>query len=315
MPIAIDSESAAPIETPVKTDEDGRAQRLIRSSDTVTISSLYPAISFTPVSGQAMELFLAGDVTIKAQRLVEQQGICRQLNDRSEEELVYRFFNITDEALTVETDEYLNQFTSPSGTPLAVQAPQVFESGEGKFTLALSELRSPISESSNIGATWRFLASELSFSFRETIDPNPIPVCEGAIVSPCSPIPDQALQAVVERATAELTSLFNYATKIKKKMRGVGARLPYPRTGAVAIRNIRVLVSTLRGRTYTCGVAPYHCRQARFPRAALEKHFETIFSSPPSVKQKEFKRYGNGAIKRFRRFLAERFPSDSYICE
>jgi hypothetical protein len=315
MPIAIDSESTAPIETPMKTDEDGRVQRLIRSSDTVTISSLYPAISFTPVSGQAMELFLAGDVAIRAQRLVEQQATCRQLNDRFEEEIVYRFFNITDAALTVETDEYLNQLTSPSGTPLAVQAPQVFESGEGKFTLSLSDLRSPHTGGGEIGATWKFLASESSFSFRENIDPNPLPICEGAIDSPCSPIPDQALHEVVDRATAELTSLFNYSTKIKKKVRGVGPRMPYVRTGAVAIRNLRVLVSSLRGRTYTCGIAPHSCRQARFPRVALEKHFETIFSSPPPIRQREFKRYENGAIKRFRRFLAKRFPPESYICE
>lgn len=315
MRIAIDSESSTPAETPIKTDEDGRVQRLIRSSDTVTISSLYPAIAFTPVSGQAMELFLAGDVSIKAQRLVEQNGTCRQLNDRAEEEIVYRFFNITDASLTIETDEYLNQFTSPSGTPLAIQAPQVFESGEGQFSVPLTDLRSPEPGDGEVGAIWRFLASESSFSFREKIDPNPIPVCEGAIVSPCSPIPDQALQAVVDRTSAELTSLFNYSTKIKKKMKGVGRRLPYVRTGATALRNIRVLVSTLKGKTYTCGVAPYSCRQVQFPRVALEKQFETIFASAPSVKQKEFQRYRSGAIKRFRKFLAERFPPYSYICE
>jgi hypothetical protein len=315
MPIAIDSESSTPIETPMKTDEDGRVQRLIRSSDTVTISSLYPAISFTPVSGQAMELFLAGDVAIKAQRLVEQNGTCRQLNARSEEEIVYRFFNITDAALTVETDEYLNQFTSPSGTPLAVQAPQVFESGEGQFTLPLSGLRSPEAASNEIGATWKFLASESSFSFRENIDPNPLPVCEGAVDSSCSPLSDQALQAVVSRTSAELTSLFDYGRRIKRNLQRSGPRLPYVRTGAVALRNIRVLVASLKGRTYTCAVAPYRCRQAQFPRVDLEKHFESIFAAQPSIKQKDFRRYGNKAIKRFRKFLAGRFPPNSYICE
>lgn len=315
MPIAIDSESMTPVETPIKTDEDGRVERLIRSSDTVTISSLYPAIAFTPVSGQAMELFLAGDVSIHAQRLVEQNGTCRQLNDQAQEEIVYRFFNITDSTLTIETDENLNQLRYADGTPLAIQAPQTFESGEGQFIVPITEFKNAETGTNIIGGTWKFLASDSTFSFRDTIDPNPVPVCEGAIVSPCAPVDDAALQAVIDRTSSEVTALFIYSTKLKKKMGASGGRLPYVRTGATAIRNIRSLVSQLRGKTYTCGIAPYRCRQAQFPRVTLEKHFEAIFASTPSAKQKEFRRYGNSAIKRFRTFMAQRFPSYSYICE
>jgi hypothetical protein len=262
-----------------------------------------------------MELFLAGDVAISAQRLVEQSGSCRRLNDQAQEEIIYKFFNFTDATLNIERDENLNYLTSPSGTPLAVQVPQIFESGEGQFTVPLSELRSPESEVDQIGATWKFLGSESSFSFRENFDPNPVPVCEGEIISPCAPIPDAVLQSIIDRTSAEIKSLFNYGTKIRKKTRIAKSRLPYVRTGATALRNIRSLVLTLKGKTYACGVAPYDCRQAQFPRVSLEKHFETIFSSSPPLKKKQFRRYGLGAIKRFRKFLSERFPSDAYICE
>jgi hypothetical protein len=142
-----------------------------------------------------------------------------------------------------------------------------------------------------------------------------VPLCEGAIVSPCSPISDIALQSIIDRASSELTSLFKYSVRMRKKTSGGSLRLPYLRTGASALRNIRGTVSSLKGKTYTCGVTPLYCRQARFPRTSLEKHFQTIFSQTPSKRQKEFQRYGTSAIKRFKKFLAERFSDDSYICQ
>ena len=315
MPLAIDSESSPPVETPFKTNEDGRVERLIRSSDTVTISSLYPAIAFTPVSGQAMELFLGGDVPINAQRLVEQSGACRQLNDEAKEEVVYKFFNITDTTLTIEIDENLNTLVYPDGTPLAVPPPQTFASGQGEFVIPLEEFRSPEMGRNTIAGNWKFLASESVFSFQDRIEQNPLPVCEGAIVGPCSPLDDSTLKTIADRTTSEPTSLFNYSTRITKKIQKKSARLPYIRTGAVALRNIRSLASSLRGKTFNCGIAPYRCRQAPFPRIVFEKHFETIFSSQPPAKQKEFRKYGNGAIKRFRAFMAKNFPQSVYICE
>lgn len=315
MPLAIDSESSPPVETPFKTNEDGRVERLIRSSDTVTISSLYPAIAFTPVSGQAMELFLGGDVAINAQRLVEQSGACRQLNDEAKEEVVYTFFNITDSALTIEIDENLNTLVYPDGTPLAVLPPQTFASGQGEFVVPIEEFRSPEMGSNTIAGNWKFLASESAFSFQDRIEQNPLPVCEGAIVGPCSPLDDSTLKTIADRTTSELTSLFNYSTRITKKIQKKSARLPYIRTGAMALRNIRSLASSLRGKTFNCGIAPYRCRQAQFPRTVFEKHFETIFSSQPPAKQKEFRKYGNSAIKRFRAFMAKNFPQSVYICE
>jgi len=83
----------------------------------------------------------------------------------------------------------------------------------------------------------------------------------------------------------------------------------------MALRNIRSLATSLKGKTFNCGVAPFRCRQAPFPRTVFEKHFETIFSSEPPAKQKEFRKYGNGAIKRFRAFMAKNFPQSLYICE
>jgi hypothetical protein len=315
MPIAIDSESSTPVETPMTTDEQGRVQRLIRSSDTVTISSLYPAISFTPISGQAMELSLMGDVAVSAQRLVEQSGSCRQLNDQAQEEIVFKFFNITDATLNVETDENLNYFTSASGTPIAIQSPRKFESGPGQFSVLLSELRGSEGADGSIGARWKFLASESSFSFRENIDLNPVPVCEGAIINPCSPVSDQALDAIFERAAAEVKSLFNYSVKIRKKNQVTKSRLPYMKTGATALRNIKGLVLSLRGKTYTCATTLGRCRQSQFPRRELERHFEAIFNQAPPVAQKQFHRYGKSAADRFRKFLTQRLSSDAYICE
>jgi hypothetical protein len=313
--VAIEGESSEPLETPIRTDGDGVAKRLIRSSDTVSISSLVPGIEFTPVTGDAMTLYLGGTLDIAASRLVESESICRQVNSIAEEEVLYRYFNVTDTTIEVVRDDFMNSIVRADGTPAAVQAPESYSSGPGAFSIPMEAFRGSDPSAVVVGGTWKFLGSEQNFSFNPSTEGNPIPLCESEIVDSCRPLADSHLQQAVTRAQQEIFALFSYVARLQMKTRGQTVRLPYQRTGAKALRSIIATIRPLNGRVYSCPTPPPGCNKAEFPSAELGRTFRTIFGESPPALAARVERFGKKARKRYGQHLSNQFPPSVYVCK
>ncbi len=315
LPIAIEGESSIPLETPIRTDDEGIARRSVRSSDTVTISSLIPGIDFTPISGAAMVLYLSGQQEVAATRLVESEAICRKGSAADEQEVVYRYFNITDSLIAVDHDEFMNAIVRSDGTPIALQAPESYSSGPGSFSIPLEAFRLGEPNADMIGGKWKFLGELQEFSFNSATEANPIPWCEGEGRVPCSPVTEARLQGAGSRAQQELFAFFNYITSVRPAFRSQSDRLPFQRRVAKALRIIRSTIRGLQGRVYECTIPPPGCQRSELPREKLQIAFGEVFSGSPPTLEKRVAKYGAKAKKRYGKYLASNMPGGLYVCD
>jgi hypothetical protein len=308
----------------VITDKDGRPSSAIEvdSASEVTIQSLNEQIAKFSAAGPASAFAKSLLPAIVATPMVYQAGACLTAVDGTPV-VQFSYNNVTESGenvlvpitglspdlyrtpSTVQDDLLLNSIRSATDeiipdaayrAPAPDEASQLFTSGSGNFTVPYDTGFGPL--------TWSLIGSE-------TIVDGSTALCEGEGRLRC----EQLSQVLVERLVVELRGTVSETLKAAARFMRLG-KSPYLKTSARAIRRIKEQASSLLG-AYICprGAAlPNSCRTVKFPADNLFKTHADIFSEPSPVKPQVFDRLQRSYNRRYRRFLAQSFPSEIVIC-
>lgn len=290
--------------TPVNTSSLGYFNVTVPSSQSITIETGLPAISFTPVSGIAGS-FIGGTNVIPAIRLVSPGAqICSTMVG-STPSIYFPYSNTSGTALTVPlTYPSLNRIVSQTGmaAPAQLFAPGLTGNG---FTLPASLFAS----GTGYSGSWQFLATSVS------VPSNPITCASGGTPSDCKkvsfdPVFESARGIISYLSTECIKEAERGAWKPKGDFRG-----PFYAKGASALKNLRAFINTLGSPVYSCTTPPSGntCAEVTVDKSSLRRIFNSIFTGAIPDDLKRVKALIPAQKKAFEKTLSS-LPSSVYYC-
>ncbi|MEY4669283.1 MAG: hypothetical protein RL518_1982 [Pseudomonadota bacterium] len=293
----------------VNTDTQGYASTTVSSTSLLTVQTGLPAVSFTPITGEAAS-FHNRTVLIEASRLIVPSPEICSVVVANVPHLFFPYSSLSDTALSVPLSFHrLNRILSPSGlaAPAALFAPG--ESGNG-FILPRYHFES----GPTLVGTWEFLAAQVS------IPESPIPCAERG--TPATPLPTSCssfdLSVIFRETKQSITNLSQESLKAAArgewKPKGV-IREPFLRAGSSALKKMLLTIEQMGTNLQSCTTPPSETRCSVKPlnKAAIKSDFSRAFPKNLPRGLARVKKRIPGEIARFGR-IVDALPSTLYSC-
>jgi hypothetical protein len=177
------------------------------------------------------------------------------------------------------------------------QTAQLFNSGEGKFTVPFSP------ESGSL--VWNLIGKEI------TID-NSAPLCEENGATQCQLLSRELLESSIQKLRLSVTATLKAAARVTKL-----GKTPYLRQTAWAISNIKTHAYSLIG-SYICpqqAALPSSCARTTFPGKKFKAIHEFIWKKQLTKHQKMFDKIKRTYTTNYNQFIDQTFPQEIVRCQ
>ncbi len=277
---------------------------MVRSADTIEISSGLPAIQFPQVSGPATVLNALGVVEMTAQRLAEPDKICRFINGSGSISLALYVNNRSDSSLIIPNNLKLNSLMDVDGDLIDSQPPDIYQPGSTLFTVKEEDFLRYQPNNLCPSGSWNLLGVARNFICLAGETELALPLCEARAEMGCAYINERVLKVLED----EMNSIRSTVKRLEKAVKRINrqANKRYSATLHLdrALLRISALTDQIRTVQNSCSLENPNCETVLTPKTQMLRSFRRAFGPRPVKGRIQYRAQRNLSIKRFAKLLS-----------